>query len=272
MNKRLFPILLAGVLLSACKHGNAPTPGAPLADTLSFDSVSIDTVIAIEGFPAGQAPASQIQLNLKYARGPHAEAINDTILNHVLRSAYVKPDGTIHTLPEAAKSFVDAHAFAYKTQVLQLISQHQQASYGTLSNQYIEQVQVREGIPGSINYLIGKYEFTGGAHGLTTRQNLLFQKDTGERIMLSDLFRTDYEKKLIPLMIDALAQAEQVDGLKGLQAKGIFSMEEPYIPENFILRPDALILLFNQGEVASMAQGPIDAIIPFEQIRGLLRQ
>ncbi|MBT8280388.1 MAG: DUF3298 and DUF4163 domain-containing protein [Muriicola sp.] len=113
---------------------------------------------------------------------------------------------------------------------------------------------------------LDSYLFTGGAHGYSASHFLNFDIEKGEEINTRELFRdllafrayaeTKFrEKEKIP--IDAPINSTGF----------MFDRDTFYLPENIGLTPKGILLLYNQYEVASYADGQIQLLIPFKEAK-----
>ena len=114
------------------------------------------------------------------------------------------------------------------------------------------------------------YEYTGGAHGMTTFQTLTFDLDAGRLLTLNDLFApgTDPLVTIAPLVQVSLAASlgDMSDADWIAQGAG----PDPTNYQDWVLTPDALTFLFEPYQVAAYAAGPQTVSIPLAQIAGLL--
>ena len=113
---------------------------------------------------------------------------------------------------------------------------------------------------------LDSYLFTGGAHGYAATQFLNFDMDKGQEIdtkaLFKDLlaFRSFAESKF--------RKQEEIPEKVPINSTGfMFELDTFYLPENIGLTPKGILLLYNQYEVASYADGQIELLIPFREVK-----
>ena len=111
------------------------------------------------------------------------------------------------------------------------------------------------------SFYIDYYQFTGGAHGITTRLSYSVDNKTGKELQLSDLFKSGYDyKKVINFEI---ANAIQMDKDKYFTGKDGFKG----ISENqgFYLSSGNVVIYFQVYEIAPYVTGIPEFYIPVEK-------
>jgi hypothetical protein len=113
---------------------------------------------------------------------------------------------------------------------------------------------------------LDSYLFTGGAHGYTSTNFLNFDIGKGQKINTQELFedllafRSYAETKF--------REQENIPGEAPINSTGfMFELDSFYLPANIGLTPKGILLLYNQYEVASYADGQIQLVIPFEEAK-----
>lgn len=111
------------------------------------------------------------------------------------------------------------------------------------------------------SFYIDYYQFTGGAHGITTRLSYNVDNITGKELKLSDLFKGGYEyKNVINLEIANAIQFDKdkyftgKDGFKGISEK-----------QGFYVISGNVVIYFNVYEIAPYVTGIPEFYIPFEK-------
>lgn len=111
------------------------------------------------------------------------------------------------------------------------------------------------------SFYIDYYQFTGGAHGITTRLSYSVDNKTGKELQLSDLFKSGYDyKKVINFEI---ANAIQMDKDKYFTGKDGFNG----ISENqgFYLSSGNVVIYFQVYEIAPYVTGIPEFYISVEK-------
>ncbi|MBD1260258.1 DUF3298 and DUF4163 domain-containing protein [Maribacter polysiphoniae] len=187
-----------------------------------------------------------------------AETIN-TALDEELISLLVYDDGMeATTVSEAIQSFKNG--------------------YDELQKLYPDEtVKWEAKITGTVSYenknvltiALNSYLFTGGAHGYTTRRFLNFDKNKGMEIENRELFkdRKDFEH----FAETKFRIQEDIPLDEPINSTGfMFEGDTFYLPENIGFTEEGMVLLYNQYEVASYADGAITLVLPFNEIKNYL--
>lgn len=121
----------------------------------------------------------------------------------------------------------------------------------------------------TITIALNSYLFTGGAHGYTSRNFLNFNKRKAKELDNWELFR-DLEN------FKSYAEAkfriqEEIPSDNPINSTGfMFEQDEFYLPENIGYTEKGLVLLYNQYEVASYADGAIELVLPYDEVKKYL--
>ena len=116
----------------------------------------------------------------------------------------------------------------------------------------------------TLSLYFDRYEYTGGAHGNTTRRSDTWNLQSGERIALAQLFpeSMDYRTYLIKTIVKQIA-----DEIAGGQNPYFENYEENvtnfFNENNFYLTPNGLVIYFQQYEIAPYASGIREFTIPY---------
>jgi len=120
-----------------------------------------------------------------------------------------------------------------------------------------------------LTFVINSYLFTGGAHGYTNRTYLNFDKRKGNELEIWELFdekeRFEHFAEIKFRIQEGIAQDDPINSTGFM-----FENDAFYLPENIGFTKDGLVLLYNQYEVASYADGVIELTIPFNEVENYL--
>ena len=117
---------------------------------------------------------------------------------------------------------------------------------------------------------LNSYIFTGGAHGYGSTRFLNFNKATGQELDRSELFKN--QKKFIEYAEDRFRRQEEIMADQSINSTGfMFDRNEFYLPENIGFTEKGLKLLYNPYEVASYADGTVEILLPYREIRKYLK-
>lgn len=120
-----------------------------------------------------------------------------------------------------------------------------------------------------ISIQMDSYLFTGGAHGYASTQFLNFDKEKGIEIDTGGFFKDLLEfRKYAETKFRA---QEKIPKEAPINSTGfMFEQDTFYLPENIGLTSKGILLLYNQYEVASYADGQIELLIPFKEAKNFL--
>lgn len=120
-----------------------------------------------------------------------------------------------------------------------------------------------------LNVVIDYYVFTGGAHGYGAVRSLLFDAKTGKILPLSEIF-SDIEK-VKSLAETKFRKQEKIAQNTSLNDAGYFFDKNIFVlPRNIMFTKNGLSLYYNQYEVASYANGPIEIELLYEEVKPYL--
>jgi len=188
-----------------------------------------------------------------------SETINTALREEIISVLSFTEDKTIDSADKAIQSFTD--------------------SYKELKNKFPDEVQWEATIDGEVIYedeniitlMLNSYSFTGGAHGYASASYLNFDKKSGAELenweLFNDLdgFQSFAESKF--------RVQEKIPQDSNINATGfMFESDSFHLPNNIGYTLDGLKLIYNQYEVASYADGPIELILPYSEINPYLER
>lgn len=121
--------------------------------------------------------------------------------------------------------------------------------------------------PQLMNIVFTTESYTGGAHPNHTIETLVFNRETGKRLSLGDVFKpkSNYLSALSRKSREQFADlADQDFVVNG-------TTPDPEHFKNFVLLPEGLKIYFNEYQVAPYVFGSQEVIIPFSQLSTLLQ-
>lgn len=111
--------------------------------------------------------------------------------------------------------------------------------------------------------------FTGGAHASYATNFVNIDPKTGTTYLLDAMLRAGYEGELNRLAEDDLREQLGInnnDSIEGRDLDGGFKLNE-----NYGFRKEGIVFFFNDYEVPSFAEGPMEILIPYEKLEGWIR-
>ena len=116
---------------------------------------------------------------------------------------------------------------------------------------------------------IDTYLFTGGAHGYAATRFINFNKNKGVEIEARELFNNT--EAFVRFAENKFRQQEKIAENKSINSTGyMFERDAFYLPENIGFTEGGIKLLYNQYEVASYADGPIELVLPYSEVKKYL--
>ncbi|WGF93406.1 DUF3298 and DUF4163 domain-containing protein [Aequorivita marisscotiae] len=189
-----------------------------------------------------------------------SEKINRKIKNFILSSLILGEDTepTAKTIEEAATGFIEAY-IADKN------------AFPDMAGEYFAEISVNE-IYTSADHLcfeMRQYLYTGGAHGYGTTTFLNINPQTGDELSTEALFTNKNE--FTAFAEKKFRQQQEISADQGINdTKFWFENETFYLPESVGFTRDSLIFIYNQYDIASYADGPIELKIAIKDAEPFL--
>lgn len=240
-----------------------------------LDEAGVDSVTVSRDVPlskVGGSPHCQVSLSLQYlVQGPYAANVNAAIVrSDIFDPAYRPRQTKTLTIKEMARQYADNYVKGYVFDYgpLYRVDPNHARSY---DEQYSLSGKFIDGPEKFVNYVVNIQTKVGGQEGANQTQALVIDAQSGRAVTLADVFQPGYELSLRDLLVDKLCRQYGAKDLKDLQTKGIFADDEPYVPNNFILRPHSVIFIFCQDEIASHEAGEIRVELSNKELKHVLK-
>ncbi len=247
-NKIAFAVLTAFTLISCERENNL---------ALSSESFTeMDLAIC------KNAKCPEITINYVEAIGDSqvSEKINKKIRNFIFASLLMGEDSipTAKTISEAATFFIEAY-------------QADKSQFPDMAGEYFAEISVNQ-IYGTNElwcFELGQYLYTGGAHGYGTTSFLNVNPNTGEEIATTNLFKNKTE--FIAFAEKKFRSQQKIPQDQAINDAGYwFEGDTFHIPESIGFTQDSIIFVYNQYDIASYADGPIEIKIPLNEAKPYL--
>lgn len=113
-----------------------------------------------------------------------------------------------------------------------------------------------------ISLPVNYYQYTGGAHGLTTKVSYNYDLKSGKEIKLKDLFKEgfDYKSIIDKKVREDIAKEKDIYFENGALFKGVNENQAYY------LNKDGVIVYFQQYEIAPYSSGIREFKIPYGEL------
>ena len=100
--------------------------------------------------------------------------------------------------------------------------------------------------------------YLGGAHGSHVVQYFNFERTSGKLLTIQDIVPAEKEMLVLMAMQDQLCKDYEVKDITELQEQtGITMLGDLYLTNNFLLKGDSILFLFNQYDIAPYSAGLI---------------
>ena len=114
------------------------------------------------------------------------------------------------------------------------------------------------------------YTYSGGAHGNMISEFLNFNPRTGGLLNLSSILKN--KKEFTEFVAGLFRIKNNIDPDENINSTGFwFDNDTFYLPESIGYSETHVILIYNQYEIASYADGPIELLIPIEKALPFLK-
>lgn len=245
--KKIFPLLGALLLLAAC-------------DTFKTQTYQDNMVMPLA---EGRADSLFYSLSLEYATGgmliPPMEK-----MNQVIEQQAFDLEDVSGSLEELATTYRENLIDEYITENSGAANQG-----GVLT----WEDRINGMFTGSYknwrNYQLSYYTFRGGAHGIQTVSQLVFDKKTGELLAEAGLFAPGYEAPVAKLMQEAVRAEMEADDPELLP---LVEMEFVVPNGNFSVGESGIQWMFQPYEVGPYALGIITATVSWEDLKPYLNK
>ncbi|MDC8000925.1 DUF4163 domain-containing protein [Aequorivita todarodis] len=189
-----------------------------------------------------------------------SEKINKKIKNFIFASLLMGEDciPTAKTIQEAATGFIEAY-------------NADKAQFPDMAGEYFAEISVNEIYTSKAHlcFEMRQYLFTGGAHGYGTTSFLNIDPKTGEELTSKELFKNSTE---FTAFAEKKFRAQQkIAKDQSINDNGFwFENDRFYLPESVGFTQDSLIFVYNQYDIASYADGPIELKIAMKEAEPFL--
>ncbi len=215
--------------------------------------------LQFENTSCKKCPAIKINIPNALEGTKIAQSINRALREELIYTLKFEDSEDISSVEEAMQSFTK--------------------SYHNLQQRFNDETVAWEAeITGEVTYedqsvitiKLDSYTYTGGAHGYGATTFLNFEKQNGVELENHQLFE-DYEG------FETVAEKlfREKEGLSeddNINTTGfMFNGDTFHLSENIGYTEEGIQLIYNQYEVASYADGPINLIIPFEEANDFLK-
>lgn len=242
--KRVIPFLSALLLLAAC-------------NTVRTETYQDDLVMPLE---EGQTDSLFFSLSVEYVVTGMKVEVRQNINNAIIAQVF-DMEGGEGTLEETAIRYRENLIDEYMNENA-VLENGVRTWEDRLSGSF------REKVKNYMNYQVSYYSFRGGAHGIQTLSNIVFDAKTGEQVKEADMFAPGYEQPVAQLLRLAVKSSMEEEDPELMQLVNL----EAVLPNgNFSVHTDGVEWLFQPYEVGPYALGIVTATLSWEELKPFLK-
>lgn len=239
---RVVIFLLVLCCLFACGHNT----------TMDFETLTIDSR------QCRNCPQVKISLPEAQGKSKIANTVNNALAEEIISLLTFEDSLDVATLDEAIQSFKKGYERIQRLYPDETPGWKAEI-FAEISFEDEHWLSIR----------LNTYTFTGGAHGYGSVRFLNFDKQKSAELESWELFRN---RESFERYAEAKFRAqEKIPENKPINSTGfMFEEDRFYLPENIGLEAGGVKLLYNQYEVASYADGPIELVLPYSDVEQFL--
>jgi hypothetical protein len=243
--KRILLFASALLLLASC-------------DMVRTDTYQDDLVMPLED---GQTDSLFLSISLEYVVTGMKVEVRQNINKAIVAQAFDLEGGEEATLEETAIRYRENLIDEYMNENAVLengVRSWEDRVGGAFDKKYKHYM----------NYLVSYYSFRGGAHGIQTLSNIVFDSKTGKQVHEADLFAPGYEAPVAQLLRLAIKSAMEAEDPELMQ---LVNLEEVAPNGNFSVHEDGMEWLFQPYEVGPYALGIVSATLSWEDLKPFMK-
>ncbi len=222
------------------------------------------SLICIFIFGCSEDKTPEITINYLQTDGAKevADKINRKIKEFVIGSLMFE-EGTVEnveSIEDAASNFARIY-FEDKER------------FPDMAGEYAADISVSElfNSPTLISLEMAQYLYTGGAHGYGSTSFMNIDPKTGEELSLEKLIQDT--SKFTSFAEDEFRKQQNIKKNQSINDLGFwFEGDTFYLPETVGFTDDSMIFIYNQYDIASYADGPIELKISLSQAKPFLNK
>lgn len=267
--KSMIALFLLGILASGCNTGTRETT----QNEITFDSIQTEKIYHLLDNPDN--PNCNLQINftypIKFADKDILKKIQEQFISSYFGDSYAQL-----TPQEAADKYTEDYLNAYKELEIDFKEEVKRSDNTPVGAWYSYYEMSSNDIVFNENdimsYTVNFENYTGGAHGAHTYTNHVINVKTGQPITEEDIFIDNFQDSLAQILVDRIAEQNNVEEAKELENIGFFSIEEIFPNGNFLIDETGITYFFNEYEIAAYVVGVIKVHLTFEEIKYLLKK
>lgn len=251
--KKLFIFLPLIAVASACVDWKSGSGSEHFEYSWGKASMCIENPIA-----PGESLCYQIKFELDTLAAGSDLAAG---LSQVLRDSVIYTT-SCPTVREAMKAFADMTEEEWKKELAEIYSDELEYKDALQYYYSVEGHPLEESQDGVLSYQTTTDCYLGGAHGSYVVNYYNFDVKSGKLLSIKDVIPEGKEQEVLKAMEEQLCKDWEAKDLADLQEKtGITMLGDLYLTNNFFVKEDSILFLFNQYEIAPYAAGLISVTV-----------
>ncbi len=236
---------------------------------MAFDNFHMEGTLRL--FKEHEMPSANMKIDANFPQNFENQAVLKKIQDAMIEK--LEPVGGRVDIAGAMRQSIKNYLEAYKKDMENATIED---AVGDMSYQYSYNAEKSIKVAFNDHYvlslLVWNYEFTGGAHGNTNAEYLVFDLKTGNLVTTKDLFQANanVRTKLEALINEQFRKDQNIPAKTSLTEFGMSADKIP-IPENFFVTQEGIVFFYNVYEIAAYAMGQFEVMIPFAKLKPLLK-
>lgn len=258
MKLNYFILLLSTAVISSCTwSAKKPDVKAKIAkDTLVYQQKTYKQRAPDCG---NKADSNCTSIVLKYPEFKSQPALNDTVRLKLALLLQIgeKRDTSLRSLTD---NFMKAYADDKKTT-------NRPSMYYTAEGEVA--ILRQDSSLTTLQY--DTYTYTGGAHGASFTGFINWNNKNNKNLTLDDILLSGYQQQLNKIAEKIFRKQENLSDTSSLARDYFFKDARFTVNNNFLITPVGLRFVYNQYEIKPFAAGQTDLLVPYNQIKKLLK-
>ncbi|RCH55798.1 hypothetical protein DJ568_03315 [Mucilaginibacter hurinus] len=256
MKTAFITLFTALFIFSSCQWGRPPaTENGIFTDTLVYEYKTFSKRAADCG---EKADSNCTHVMVKYAQFNGQKKLNDSIVAKLL----------VMFAGEKADTSLDAMATRF-------IKMYDDDSKDFPSRDMFYTIESQAKVIMQDSSLVtletSGYTFSGGAHGAAYTGYINWDVRADKQLKLGDILVDNYEAPLTKAGETIFRSNEKLTQDASLATNYFFKDDKFALNDNFLITPLGLKFLYNQYEIKPYAAGQTSLVIPYQQIKNLIR-
>lgn len=273
MKTSIYKSLAALVAISLLLYGCKTKTQSQVENKISFDSIRVEKVYHL--FENPEHPNCNLQINFSFP----VKMDNKELLEQVQKQFVLDYFGEEYeeiTPREAVDKYTESYIESYKEleddYKLEVERSNGSPIPSWFSYYETSENKIEYNRNNILAYSVSFNNYTGGAHGAHSTLYHVIDLKTGKLISEEEIFIEDYQEQLARILVDKIAELNEVQDAKELENIGFFSIEEIFPNNNFLIGDEGITYAFNEYEIAAYVVGLTEVYIPFTEISTLIRK